>query len=475
MDLTDIDAWDADSLADLAGGLEGMLVAHRVRDLQHRLAALRVAARDDELQVRADGEVRAAVAVADGHPLQRQISELSAQVSELIAEAVLVGAEFDHARASVTAPVSADFRDNVTRVNKDWRNLCADGQAEIVKNAPELIANLDGIPAAVRDVANRARIDTERRRLQDDSIRIQQELQREFFGGRLSNTGAGLWYAQRKLEDLDALEELLREDADFMLVMMDMRSGERGFAAVAVGDPGTADHLSVTVPGLNTNVKDSMRGMALEARRLRDEAGRQLHTAGRGHEKVCTIAWIGYDAPQMTGPGKFDVGRASLDVSRGTKARIAADALSSFFHGLRASSVKDNPHFTALGHSYGSLATSLALQRNGYVGVADVVFYGSPGVRAREESQLEVAVGHVYVMKAEGDAIAGFGRFGGDPSDWSFQCLSTRSGYSPDGIYRERAFGHAEYARTGDNGELRMTGYNLAVVIAGLPERAVLA
>ena len=94
-----------------------------------------------------------------------------------------------------------------------------------------MIANLDGIPAVIRSPANLDRIQSERARLQDDSVRISQELHREFFGGRLSNTGAGQWYAERKLEDLDALDELFRAEPDRRLLLMDMRSGERGFAA----------------------------------------------------------------------------------------------------------------------------------------------------------------------------------------------------------------------------------------------------
>ncbi|MGV7852406.1 alpha/beta hydrolase family protein, partial [Mycobacterium kansasii] len=39
-----------------------------------------------------------------------------------------------------------------------------------------------------------------------------------------------------------------------------------------------------------------------------------------------------------------------------------------------------------------------------------------------------------------------------------------------DGNLHERAYGHSEYARMGSNGELRMSGYNMAAVLAGLPD-----
>jgi hypothetical protein len=56
--------------------------------------------------------------------------------------------------------------------------------------------------------------------------------------------------------------------------------------------------------------------------------------------------------------------------------------------------------------------------------------------------------------------------------------LSSHEGYGlggayGDGQFRERAYGHSDYARTGSNGELRMSGYNMAAVLAGLPDDVV--
>jgi hypothetical protein len=110
--------------------------------------------------------------------------------------------------------VGTDLRDKAFRVNEEWRGFSPARRREIVQRAPDLIANLDGIPTSVRSPVNLRRVQAERARLQDDSVRISQELHREYFGGRLSNTGAGLWYAQRKLEDLNSLDELLHEQPD---------------------------------------------------------------------------------------------------------------------------------------------------------------------------------------------------------------------------------------------------------------------
>jgi hypothetical protein len=63
---------------------------------------------------------------------------------------------------------------------------------------------------------------------------------------------------------------------------------------------GYADHVSVTTPGLGTNVRESLGSMVNEAEQLQNEAGRQLEAAGKPGETVSTIAWIGYDPPQKT-------------------------------------------------------------------------------------------------------------------------------------------------------------------------------
>ncbi|VBA42117.1 hypothetical protein LAUMK136_04416 [Mycobacterium attenuatum] len=135
-------------------------------------------------------------------------------------------------------------------------------------------------------------------------------------------------------------------------------------------------------------------------------------------------------------------------------------------------------HITAFGHSYGSLVTSLALQQG--APVSDVVLYGSPGTELTNASQLGVQPGHAYYMIGVNDdvsqVIPEFGAFGAAPQDVPGMTeLSTSTGLAlgsryGDGNLHERAYGHSEYARMGSNGELRMSGYTMAAVLAGLPD-----
>jgi hypothetical protein len=122
--------------------------------------------------------------------------------------------------------------------------------------------------------------------------------------------------------------------------------------------------------------------------------------------------------------------------------------------------------------------TSLALQRG--APVSDVVLYGSPGTELTNAAQLGVQPGHAYYLIGVNDHVADiigdFGVFGRAPQDVpGMTQLSTSTGLALGGRYgdgqvHERAYGHSDYPRMGSNGELRMSAYNMAAVLAGLPD-----
>jgi Alpha/beta hydrolase len=304
------------------------------------------------------------------------------------------------------------------------------------------------------------------------------------------------------LPDQQEVNKAVKDNSDRKLMLLDTHAGGQARAAIAVGDPDTATHVSVTTPGLNTAVHDSIGGMTEEATNLQREAPRQLRlTPGHELETVSTIAWIGYDAPQI--PGSGDLG-ASLsgawDVSHDDLAKAGARDLAGFYDGLQASHEGVPAHITAIGHSYGSLTTGLALQEPGTHGVSDAIFYGSPGIEASTPQQLQLQPGHVYAMETPDDPIqwvydskpiaqsipfglgqlvgagaeaSGTGEFGPNPAtNPNFTRLGTGPAVVSDGhggaLTLEGAHGHSEYPRQGGNGLPRTTGYNIAAVIAGL-------
>ena len=70
-------------------------------------------------------------------------------------------------------------------------------------------------------------------------------------------------------------------------------------------------------------------------------------------------------------------------------------------------------------------------------------------------------------MPSAGD----LGQFGPNPLTLPLEQLSTEAAVTPtDNVPRDGAYTHADYPRTGGNGELRTTGYNLAIIAADLAD-----
>ena len=301
----------------------------------------------------------------------------------------------------------------------------------------------------------------------------------------------------RILPDLQAIDRALNNNPESRLLLLDTQSGDQVHAAIAVGDPDTADHISVTAPGLNTTVRGAMETMTREASLLRGEALRQLRNApGRNGETVSAIAWIGYDTPQM--PGADDLGETlagGWDVAREGLARAGARDLARFYDGLQAAHQGGPADLTAIGHSYGSLTTGLALQQPGDHGVSRALFYGSPGIEAGTPAQLHLQPGQVFTMATPDDFIQGLyaakaispglspiagsflaetlGDFGPNPAtNPEFTRLATGPAVVPDGhggsLALQEAHGHSDYPRFPDVGGIRTTNYNIAAVLSDL-------
>lgn len=325
------------------------------------------------------------------------------------------------------------------------------------------------------------------------------------------------------LADLQALEEVLADNPDVKLLMLDT-GGRQLHAAFAVGDPDTAQNVSVSTPGLNSSVSASLTGMVKQAKVLRQLGLRQLGQlpdARRG-ETVAAIGWIGYDAPQIhTADGICAMLAGGDGVSHDAIARSAAVHLARFYDGVSAAHGGKPLNLTAIGHSYGSLTTGLALQRPGDHGVDNAIFYGSPGIEAATPAQLRLQPGHVFTMETPDDpiqmvydappiaravtpmlagvpmvgpmlapaatALLGYaeitdaGEFGPNPAtNPNFVALDTGAHTVFDGdrwLDLAEAHRHSDYPQPVDepagSWRPRTTNYNIAAVVAGLPDNAV--
>lgn len=293
--------------------------------------------------------------------------------------------------------------------------------------------------------------------------------------------------AKGRLGDLDAVNQALRNAPETYLAQLQLPEDLRQqvLAAVAVGNPDTAANVSVTVPGVGSTLRGTLPGMVTEARNLQAEEARQLKNAGLP-TSVATIAWMGYNPP----PNPLDSGSAHdlwQTITDG-QARTGAADLSRYLQQVRANN--PNGHLTVLGHSYGSLTASLALQdlnAHGAHPVNDVVFYGSPGLELYSPAQLGLDHGQAYVMQAPHDLItsavaplAPLHGWGPDPYlTPGLTELSSQAGFDPGGIWRDGVYAHGDYPRVFQDAagqpQLRMSGYNLAAIAAGLPGNKVSA
>ncbi|WP_245535323.1 alpha/beta hydrolase [Segniliparus rotundus] len=379
-----------------------------------------------------------------------------------------------------------------------WKDLTPEQRRRVLDLHPEWVGNLDGVPASVHDEANRKMLPGDIARLQAEVDRLQKQLDSEFGHGAFSNTDSDLWYAQRRLEGLQATEKALRDNPGTKLLVLDPDYGTRGRVAIGTGDPDTANHISISTPGVNSSPGQSIGEMTKEAVALKTETENVLKANGHGNETVSTISWIGYEPPQAqldpqhldktgdVGPGGLrDEPGGLSDVASDAKAKAGAASLSQFYEGISAAwhpadgDSATSPHITALGHSYGSLTTSLALQQTQTGVVDNAVFYGSPGLELPSLDRLPVATGHAYSMQAPSDPINYVPNltehYGPNPVEIpGITRLSTEAGDTTGDaapgttVHHDGAHGHSEYPRKGDNGQLRMPGYNMSVIVAGM-------
>jgi hypothetical protein len=248
-------------------------------------------------------------------------------------------------------------------------------------------------------------------------------------------------------------------------------------AAICVGDPFKADHVSVTVPGVGSTTRDSLAAMTDEAYALRTEAQR-IATYEDMNTTVATVAYTGYQPP-------LNVDSFVTD----NLAQQSAPGLSSFIQKLDAAGKPGNT-MALYGHSYGSLVSGIALKDGASKVVDNAVLYGTPGFQASSPAQLGLRDDQFFVMNTPDDfvgrtvaATAPVHGWGSDPNEilgdrYRFTHLETQAGTAVIGqnhdvtLQLTGASGHSEYAR---NALERMTGFNLATVLLDRPDLAIKA
>ncbi|WP_165436145.1 alpha/beta hydrolase [Amycolatopsis suaedae] len=398
-----------------------------------------------------------------------------------------------HILGSLSVPAPPPDGATATQNAAWWASLSRNQRLQLVADRPDLVGNRDGLPATYRSQANLNAIPKERNRLRTelDNLKAQASGATPAEALMLNLQGQEI---ENKLASLDKIDEMMyvapgQVNPDRQLLSLDM-SGDSAMAAVANGNVDTARHVAVFTPGMNSAVNENMLGYVKEMESVQRHSEYMSERFG-DEGSVATVTWLGYEPPRVPDleANFLEVGKTGGDLIGGYEADKGAEKLASFNQGINASR-SDDPHLTALGHSYGSLTTGIALQHN--TGVDDAVFFGSPGISDapdipispdgvnNEIKDLKIPQGHAYNLEADGDAVADIGktgRFGSDPGTMSgMQQLSTEGAVTKDGKQVFGVTGHSDYLKSIGDGPDKMHStslHNMASIVAGLPTMAV--
>lgn len=315
-----------------------------------------------------------------------------------------------------------------------WNTLTPAQQSALIAGQPGVIGNLDGVPSAARDEANR--------------IFLTQEIARVEALPGLPDRNAAAERA-RTLDALRAVQQTLADKPGTHLLLLDARSGDQVHAAIAVGDVDAADHVAVYTQGMNsgTEVENGVSAPVNDAVALQREVDSQLYESG-DPGSIAVVVWMGYDSPQ------------NAQVVSPAYGIDGARDLASFADGLR--STNPDAHLTALGHSYGSFVTGTALRLTD--SFDDAVVFGSPGISTGNLDDLHIGSGNLYVLEADGDAVADLGYFGPDPNH--IPGVTDLSSDPHDDMVGSS--GHMEYLVDRSTSQ-----YNIAAVVSGHPDDVV--
>ncbi|QCB94389.1 alpha/beta hydrolase [Cellulomonas shaoxiangyii] len=369
----------ADLLADIRAATEADAAA--VRELEDRAAALTT--RRTTLVEDVDQLGRDTTAAE-----QAMLDAMTSYSTLEKARAAVTGGR-DLADSALAKPGSPSSGGSPEEVAAWWDSLTEDEQLAVLAAHPEVVGSADGIPATVRDRANRLLLETD-----VDALELREE-RGEILPPADSDALANGRAARAALaQGAKEVDPITGEPLVPLLHLYDARAfGGDGKVAIAFGDPDTADHVSVMVPGYSST-GTSAEGNA--------EAAFNIYESSRFSDprsSVASIMWIGYDAPS-----DWD----SASVAGEGRAIDGGEALARYVDGLRASRDGSPAHLTVVGHSYGSTTTGHAASDHG-LAADDIVLVGSPGAGGGVDHASDLGVGadHVWAGNNSRDPVAG--------------------------------------------------------------------
>jgi Alpha/beta hydrolase len=375
-----------------------------------------------------------------GMPLLQQLALLpSDSISEFVSENPTVVHDL------LASPPS------VHEVSSWWSGLPADSQNVLFDSAPEVVGNLNGMPFAIRDAANRGFLGDS---IDEVSDRIAEG------GGR-----SQIIDDRRQLHMLTEISEaLVSTPGGPKRNLLGVDVSGYGTASIVIGDLSTADYVSYLIPGMFFTVDGQIVDWAASAQYYYDSERSWLHklkdvNPDAANSTVAVVAWLGYQTPSLVNVGSLE------------QARTGRDAIAGALQGLQSLRKGDEPFTSIIAHSYGSTAAMMALSDYN-ITVDALAMVGSAGSEAKTAGDLNVRNDNVYAGEAAWDPIPNSAYFGSDPGSAEFGAHIFDVGGGIDPITHKAlagSTGHNEYFAVGSESmrNLALVGINEGKFIMG--------
>jgi hypothetical protein len=324
-----------------------------------------------------------------------------------------------------------------------WASLTLAQQAGLIAYYPQLLGNANGLPAEVRDEANRLTLyaDYEWLKARERDGELTPEQARA-----LKN----IEHLRKQIAEREKhVDPITGQPVHVQLYIYEPYAFDGdGRAAIATGNLDEADHIAVDVPGVGSSVQGLGSGTP---NRIYDET-----RWASGGDSVAVLDWMGYDSPNNLGPDGLDgLGAVTDGMADEGAQRLAADVA-----GLRTIRTDDPAHLTVYSSSYGSTTAGIAAEKYG-LDADDLILVGSPGVPADNADDLTTGRDHTWVGSASRDFITAIGRVtpDTDPADDDFGARRFRA----ERVDRDGAgSNHGGYDDTDSEGL-----YNVGAIVAG--------
>ncbi|WP_410617382.1 alpha/beta hydrolase [Amycolatopsis sp. lyj-109] len=282
-----------------------------------------------------------------------------------------------------------------------WASLSPAGQAILLHDRPAALGAMDGLPAEVRDKANRAIFNQQYADLKHQREDLRNRMnsldqadptqQNEYFD--LERDADAM---DNKLKGLDAIDERLNQPLPGQppAFLLGIDTANAGHAIIAIGNPDHAQNVATYVPGTSAGLD----GFATDIQR----ADLMNQTAGiLNPVPTSVITWAGYDAPQSIIP----------DAASTSFADHAEPGLRRFQDGLGASHDPTPINSTVIGHSYGTTVVGQTARDLG-LPVDNLVMVASPGIGVQHATDLHLdgvppdqMGNHFYATKSAVDQV----------------------------------------------------------------------